>query len=341
MPEELLTWRRVRRGRNRFRAVISQTVASVVGMGEAGALHHGSSRSHAAALIRRCEIGDGLMSIHVVSRRRGVGRVVAPRRRREALMARRDRGVRAGPSSGNAGVFVLGRPARRRRRGGPEGQRRGLPAVPPPGRVRCQVVVRGRVGILVVPEGLESCRPRVMVVRWRVVPRLPMVRVSDNTGFRALPVPRCQPLRRNVEGTCRPAVAGDARRGRAAGGGRRCRGHGGRTRHPAVAYGRRGALGGRRGALFVQSSVHHRPPRHPGGSPRSGGWGGSGGMHMVVQGGRGARHGVRDVEDDGVAGGSQHRRTRPGVKEGRSRFSDGDATSYGKTRGANKLDGLL
>lgn len=33
-------------------------------------------------------------------------------------------------------------------------------------------------------------------------------------------------------------------------------------------------------------------------------------MHMVVQGGCGARHGVRDVEDDGgVVGQSQHRRT--------------------------------
>lgn len=33
-------------------------------------------------------------------------------------------------------------------------------------------------------------------------------------------------------------------------------------------------------------------------------------MHMVVQGGRGARHGVRDVEDDGGVSGSQHRKWR-------------------------------
>lgn len=37
-------------------------------------------------------------------------------------------------------------------------------------------------------------------------------------------------------------------------------------------------------------------------------------MHMVVQGGRGARHGVRDVEDDDVAMGSQHRTAAAGSK---------------------------
>lgn len=38
-------------------------------------------------------------------------------------------------------------------------------------------------------------------------------------------------------------------------------------------------------------------------------------MHMVVQGGRGTSHGVRDGEDDGYAGRLQHRwRRRPGKK---------------------------
>lgn len=150
----------------------------------------------------------------------------------------------------------------------------------------------------------------MVVVCGRVIPRLAVMRVPDDARLRALPVPRGQPLRRNVQRTCGPAVAGHARRGGARRGGRRRRGrrHRRRTRHPAVADRRRGALGGWWRALFVKAAVHHRPPRHPGGRPRSGGWGGSRGMHMVVQGGRGARHGVRDVEDDGGVSGSQHRR---------------------------------
>lgn len=141
------------------------------------------------------------------------------------------------------------------------------------------------------------------------------MRVSYDAGLCTLTVAGREPLGRYVKRAGRgrrTAVAGHAsgtRAGRGRSGGRGL-GHRCRTSHAAVTDRRRGALGGGRRALFIEAAVHHGPPRHPGGSPRSGGWGGSGGMHMFVQGGRGARHGVGDVEDDGRMMGSQHRKVQ-------------------------------
>lgn len=228
-------------------------------------------------------------------------------------MAGGDRRVAARPRRRYAGVLVLWGGAGRGGGGRPEGER-GLAPVPRRRRVR-QVVVGGRVGVLVVDSGLE------VVVRWGVVPGLAVV--ADDPRLGALAVAGGDALGGDVERAGGAAVAGHAGRRRArrggGGGGRRRR----RAGHPAVADRRGGALRGGRGALLVDAAVHHRPPRHPGGSPRSGGWGGSGGVHMVVQGGRGARHGVRDGEDDGRAMGSQHRRgqrSRPGDAAKRRRL---------------------
>lgn len=170
----------------------------------------------------------------------------------------------------------------------------------------------------------------MMAVRHRgVVPGLgAVVRVPDDARLGATVAVRCRrkPLGRDVQRARGAVVAGHGgarRRGRGGGGscgGRRHRGGGRRARHAARADGRRGVQrrrGGRgqrrrRGALFVQAAVHHRPPSHPGGIPRAGGWrrdAAISGHRIVVQRcGRARSHVVRDGDDgDGWSTGAAAR----------------------------------
>lgn len=75
-----LTWWRVRCGGNRFWSVVSQSVSAVVCVGEGGCLRdHGCGGGDSPPVVRRREIGDGLVGVDVVPRRRRrVRRVVAP-----------------------------------------------------------------------------------------------------------------------------------------------------------------------------------------------------------------------------------------------------------------------
>lgn len=133
----------------------------------------------------------------------------------------------------------------------------------------------------------------------------PMVlAVSDYTTIRAIAITtRGQSFSGNVQRTSRTAVAGYACR-RRTGGSRRCGGGRGGcwwTGHPAGTTRCGGTLRSRWWTFFVEASVHHGPPGHPGGGARGGGWWRPGRMnHMVVQGGCGARHGIRDGGNDGV-----------------------------------------
>lgn len=278
VSKRVLTWWRVRRGWNRFWPVISEAISGSIVMETCCFRHHGSGSRNPSPVVGWSEIRDGLV-VHVVPGSGGVGRIVAPSGRGEALVAGGHRGV-ARPRCRCRRVFVF------RCGGGSSGGWR--PEEPFP-RVTCGIceVVVGGVGVL-----LE------VVVR-RVIP---LAVVSDDP-LAVVGGSLCGDVQR------RRGVGGDARRRPAGGGGRWGRR---RTRHPAGGDGRRGALGRRRGTLLVDAAVHHWPPRHPGGRPRSGGWGGAGGVHMVVQGGR-ARHGVRDGEDDGA--GSQHRRPPGKISE--------------------------
>lgn len=307
-----LTWRGVGSGWNSFWSIIPQRVGALVRMEARTVGHDGSGSGHPPPIVSWRQIWDGLMGIHMVPCcGRRVRRVIAPRAAREALVAGGDSRIGTGPRRHARTVLVLGRCGGSGRCRRPEGQRR-LPTVPAASRI-CQIIVGGWIVLVMVDADsrFECGRTCMVVVGGRVIPRLAM-RVPDHARLRTLSVAGGQPLGGNVQRTCRATVAGHTRRRRArrgGGGGGRWR-HSRRTRHAAVADRCGGTLRGWRGALFVHA-VHHGPPRHPGGSPRSGGWGGSGGMNMmVVQGGRGARHGVRDVEDDGRARGSQHRRKR-------------------------------
>lgn len=268
---------------------------------------------------------------------------------------------RGGRRRWHAAVLVVGGSVAACRGGGwrPEGQACGrLPRRVSRRRVR-QVVVGGCVGVLVVIEPgrwLEGPRAAsvVAVGHRRVVPRLgAVVWVPDDTWFAALAVRRGQTFGRNVQRAggavvARHRRAGRRRRGGGRGGGGGCRHRGSRcrTRHAAVADGRgsvlwrwllllllleAGVVGGwewydgwwRRGTLLVEAAVHHRPPSHPGGIPRAGGWRRDAavpGHRIVVQrSGRARSHVVRDGDDGdgwrtwGASAGYTRRWWSPGV----------------------------
>lgn len=130
-------------------------------------------------------------------------------------MARRNCRIRT-RSSGHIRVLAVLRSSPRSGGGRrPKGERRGLATIPTPRGVRGKIVIRGRVGVLMVADPncrLERGGTCMVVVCGRVIPRLAMMRVPYDAGLRALPVPRGQPLRRNVQRTCGPAVARHARR---------------------------------------------------------------------------------------------------------------------------------
>lgn len=287
-----------------------------MGVSETGTLrHHGSCSSHPPSFVRWSEIGYRLVSVHVVSGGRRVRGVVAPGRGGETLVTWGHGRIPAGACSGHRVLVFRSGPPGDCRCWWPEGQGGSFPVISSPRRVG-QIVIGGCVRVLMVIQpnaGIERSRSSMMTFRWGVIPGLTVMGVSDNAGLWTFPVLRKRSFGGDVKRSPRAVVGGDAggrRVGRAGrGGGRRSRG---RARHAAVADGSGGGLGdGGRGALLVEAAVHHRPPGHPGGRPRSGGWGWSGRMYMVVEGGCRARHGVRDGEDDGgCEQGSQHRRSQ-------------------------------